>query len=371
MDTTTTEPTPPTPAIKIGNGSIPTTESQPTPLISAPKDVKSPDAPSLSADKSDSTNAKDDKSDAKSDVSGHVSASGGLSASKWLGFGLPFRPVRGTYQLYQLSDIGGFRAVDSNEFAYLLTTADVRDHKLKLESKIISPTGCEIVGADGQLFDGSPYDTFYRDSQSCAAWAWDRVTGGVFAYVPLIPQIDRQYHCVAPSLAEFFARLSLECEISWAIDLDTSGEDAHKLFLLTSESAQFAEVRKLDITDIWHNLLPKHLQPTHIAYLEPFYQSYRKNLPTTTTPTAPTAPTTIHSTAAASSRDTRHVTFAMHNEQAVPAEVGEVGEVGEAGPTSFACDNRRIAKDDHTGAQITAGLFLAAVVGLFVSCKRA
>jgi hypothetical protein len=187
----------------------------------------------------------------------------------WVGFGIPFRFAQGTYELSLQND---FPVVDSTPYAHFKTIEDVKAHANELEAKIVSPTAC--------CFKFSQPNMFYTDSQGCVAWEF--VDDKVYAFFPAGE--DKTRLLVASSLAEFFARLYMECSIFTASlkDLTVENYDDEKQ-VKTSSSILFDFMHSWGPDDvptvpqakhIWKTLIPKIFSGEQIQYLEPFYRQF-------------------------------------------------------------------------------------------------
>ena len=104
---------------------------------------------------------------------------------RWIGFRLPGRHCRGTYDVYENQP-----PVDCSEYQ------NVSLDNLRCLEECASPTSC-YVERDG--------DVFYRDQQDCVVWSLR--DGQVYANDDML---------VADSLAEFCARMILESKIWFA-----------------------------------------------------------------------------------------------------------------------------------------------------------
>lgn len=146
-------------------------------------------------------------------------ASGTTSVSHlngWISFGIPFRPSRGTYELF---DAKTLPPIETKEFNHLKTLADVKGAADFLDEQLQSCTA-SYVKVDEEA------KSFYRDQQDCCVWYFDPLIG-----VYLTMDVDsssrrrptdkdkddkdtsRSSFIVAHSLAEFFARLKMENDI--------------------------------------------------------------------------------------------------------------------------------------------------------------
>jgi hypothetical protein len=211
-----------------------------------------------------------------------------VTRSKWLGIGLPFRPAAGfgTFSFFDASN-DSFPEVNSDEFKHILTAADVMQHEKVLHSLIASPTGCSIINIyapDPDTLAASlpaGFRRFYADVVNHVSWAYDENSGAVFGYLDATPKST--LICVAQTMPEFWARLKIESEIYWTADIAQDSAATRKLFLVSSGLPTFlTEVSKLDLNQIWSDIVLKHFKPEHVYYLQPFYQKFSKLQPNLT-----------------------------------------------------------------------------------------
>ena len=167
-----------------------------------------------------------------------------VKRTKWVGFGLPFRPLLGTYEFF---DAEAYPDVLTSEFNHIQTVSDVVQNGQDIQKRIDSPTGCAIVTshtADGQDLR---YQPFYMDSQCCVTWFQDAKTLAIYASSP----DGGEMQCVARSMPEFWARLAMECDI-WSLLDRVCGDDSRPLYWISHKQPTFKDdVAKLDVKSIW------------------------------------------------------------------------------------------------------------------------
>jgi len=152
----------------------------------------------------------------------------------WVGFTLPYRLCRGTYDTYRYESLPPVAVLP--EYAHVKTLEDVAAHVSILKSTLDSPTGCYLDTSAGR-------GVFLLDSQGCVHWSVDE-TGRVWA---------NHEDVVARSLPEFLSRVRIENDIwhktlpSWFL-----GED---------------NFDRLDLTV---------LSPAETAYVRHYYEGWKQ-----------------------------------------------------------------------------------------------
>ena len=120
----------------------------------------------------------------------------------WVGYRLPCRHVRGTYDIFKYDEMPALTESDIlPQFKDVKTWDDLADNLELIDSLITSPTACYFKLSKNKT-------SFYRDQQDCVVWALDHKTGAVYTM-----EEDGVDLWVAKSLPEFLTRLYLEGQI--------------------------------------------------------------------------------------------------------------------------------------------------------------
>ena len=99
-----------------------------------------------------------------------VKSPGYSPARTWISYGLPFRPVSGTYESCSAASLPPLSETDVKPFQHLRTLEDVAPHAKDIDKVVRSPTGCSV---NVDLSSG----LVYGDSQGCVYWYFTKLNG--------------------------------------------------------------------------------------------------------------------------------------------------------------------------------------------------